>query len=75
MNNKRRQQLKEWIRSMEQKKRELERILSDEEDSFDMMPEGLKGTMNGMNSEEAIDKMNDAVVCIEEAVEAIEEII
>ena len=75
MNNKRRQQLKEWIRSTEQKKRELERILSDEEDSFDMMPEGLKGTMNGMNSEEAIDKMNDAVVCIEEAVEAIEEII
>ena len=75
MNNKRRQQLREWIKSMEQKKRELERILSDEEDSFDMMPEGLKGTMNGMNSEEAIDKMNDAVTCIEEAVESIEEII
>jgi hypothetical protein len=75
MNNKRRQQLREWTKSMEQKKRELERILSDEEDSFDMMPEGLKGTMNGMNSEEAIDKMNDAVTCIEEAVESIEEII
>lgn len=75
MNNKRRQQLKEWIKSMEQKKRELERILSDEEDYFDMMPENLQSSMNGMNSEEAIDKMNDAVVCIEEAVEAIEEII
>ena len=75
MNNKRRQQLKEWIKSMEQKKRELERILSDEEDYFDMMPENLQGSMNGMNSEEAIDKMNDAIVCIEEAVEAIEEIV
>ena len=75
MNNKRRQQLKVWVQGVEQKKRELERILSDEEDSFDMMPEGLKGTMNGMNSEEAIDQMNNAVACIEEAVEAIEEII
>lgn len=75
MNNKRRQQLKEWIKNMEQKKRELEKILSDEEDYFDMMPENLQGSMNGMSSEEAIDKMNDAVVCIEEAVEAIEEII
>ena len=75
MNNKRRQQLKVWVGDIEKKKRELERILSDEEDSFDMMPEGLKGTMNGMNSEEAIDQMNDAVACIEEAVEAIEEII
>jgi hypothetical protein len=75
MNNKRRQQLKEWIKSIEQKKRELEKICSDEEDSFEMMPEGLKGTLNGMNSEEAIDKMNDAIVCIEEAVEAVEEII
>jgi hypothetical protein len=40
-----------------------------------MLPEGLKGAPNGMNSEEAIDKMNDAIVCIEEAVESIEEII
>jgi hypothetical protein len=75
MNNKRRQQLKMWIQAIELKKRELEKILSDEEDSFEMMPEGIKGTLNGMNSEEAIDKMNDAIVCIEEAVETIEEII
>ena len=75
MNNKRRQQLKEWIKRIEVIKRELESILSDEEDSFEMMPVGIKGTLNGMNSEEAIDKMNDAIVCIEEAVEVIEEII
>lgn len=75
MNNKRRQQLKEWIKRIEIVKSELESICSDEEDSFEMMPEGLKGTLNGMNSEEAIDKMNDAIICVEEAVEAIEEII
>lgn len=75
MNNKRRQQLKEWIKRLEAIKNELESICSDEEDSFEMMPEGLKGTLNGMNSEEAIDKMNDAIVCIEEAVESIEGVI
>jgi hypothetical protein len=75
MNNKRRQQLKEWVRCVEDVKSKLESILSDEEEYFDMMPENLQGSINGMNSEEAIDKMNDAIVCIEEAVEAIEEII
>lgn len=75
MNKNRRQQLREWIKRIDIIKNELESICSDEEESFDMMPEGLKGTINGMNSEEAIDKMNDAIVCIEEAVEAIEDII
>lgn len=75
MNNTRRKQLREWIKRIEVIKGELELICSDEEDSFEMMPEGLKYASNGMNSEEAIEKMNDAIVCIEEAVEAIEEII
>ena len=75
MNKNRRQQLREWIKRIEAIKSELESICSDEEDSFEMMPEGFKGTTNGMNSEEAIDKMNDAIICIEEAVETIEEII
>ena len=75
MNNKRRQQLKVWIEKIEAIKSELESICSDEEYSFDMMPEGFKSTVNGMNSEEAIDKMNNAITCIEETVESIEEII
>ena len=75
MNNKRRQQLRKLIERMEAAKNELESILSDEEEYFDTMPENLQGSTNGMNSEEAIEKMNDAVTCIEEAVESIEEII
>lgn len=74
MNNKRRQQLKMWIERIEAIKSELESICSDEEEYFDKL-ENLQSGPNGMNSEEAIDKMNDAIVCIEEAVEAIEEII
>lgn len=75
MNKNRRQLLKLWIKRMEDLKRNLEEIISDEEEYFDMMPENLQGSTNGMNSEEAIDKMNDAIVCLEEAVEAIEEIL
>ena len=75
MNNKRRQQLRKLIEKMETLKNELESIESDEQDYFDGMPENLQGSTNGMNSEEAIDKMADAIVCVEEAIEAIEEII
>lgn len=75
MNNKRRQQLRKLIEKMEILKSELETIESDEQEYFDMMPENLQGSTNGMNSEEAIDKMSDAITCVEEAIEAIEEII
>ena len=74
MNNKRRLQLREWIKRIDVIKSELESICSDEEEYFERL-ENLQSSPNGMNSEEAIDKMNDAIVCIEEAVEAIEEII
>ena len=74
MNNKRRQQLREWIEKIESIKSELETICSDEEEYFDRL-ENLQSSPNGMNSEEAIDKMNDAITCVEEAVEAIEEIV
>jgi hypothetical protein len=75
MNNKRRQQLRDLISKMEVLKNELEIIESDEQDYFDGMPENLQGSTNGMNSEEAIDKMADAIICVEEAIDAIKEII
>lgn len=75
MNNSRRQQLKRWIQEMEIIKHKLEAICEEEEMAFDSMPEGLQGTLNGMNSEEAIEKMNDAISCVEDAVNYIEEII
>ncbi len=75
MNNSRRKQLRQLIEKMETLKKELEVVESDEQEYFDSMPENLQGSMNGMNSEEALDKMADAIVCVEEAIEAIEEII
>ena len=75
MNKNRRQLLKSGVKRLEDLKGNLEEILSEEEEYFDMMPENLQGSINGMNSEEAIDKMNDAIVCLEEAAEAVEEIL
>lgn len=75
MNKNRRQQLRRLIEKMEILKTELEAIESDEQEYFDSMPENLQGSMNGMNSEEALNKMADAIICVEEAIEAIEEII
>lgn len=75
MNNERRKKLKEWLKKAGILKEELESICSDEEMSYDMMPENLQGTVNGMNSEEAIDKMNEAIDCLNDATSAVEEII
>lgn len=80
MNKNRRQQLKEWksratlwAEQGEALKGELESICSDEEMYFDCMPENLQGSMNGMNSEEAIDKMNEAIECLDNAIEYVNE--
>ena len=75
MNKTRRQQLKELVEGINIIKNQLESILCDEEMYFDMMPENLQGSVNGMNSEESIDKMNEAIESIEEAIGSIEEII
>lgn len=75
MNKTRRQQLKELVEGINIIKNQLESILFDEEMYFDMMPENLQGSVNGMNSEESIDKMNEAIESIEEAIGLIEDII
>ena len=75
MNNERRKKIREWLKRAGILKRELELICSEEEMSYDMMPENLQGTINGMNSEEAIDKMNEAIDYLNDATDAVEEII
>ena len=74
MNKNRRLQLRKLIEKMETLKDELEVIESDEQEYFDSMPENLQGSMNGMNSEEALDKISEAIACVEEAINAIGEI-
>lgn len=39
----------------------LEDVLYDEEDAYDNIPENLQGSWRAMESEEAIDALNDAI--------------
>ena len=74
MNNARRKQLKEWCDKATELKEELNNILLDEQNSYDNMPENLQGSIRGMNSEEAIDQIEDAINNLEDAIDIISEI-
>lgn len=75
MNNNRRAELRSIIKKMESLKGELEKVESDEQEYYYGMPENLQGSMNGMNSEEALDKIAESIVCLEDAIESIEGIV
>lgn len=74
MNKLRRTKLKTWKIKAETLKDELDTILSEEQEAFDNMPEGLQCSARGEASEEAIGLMEDAASSIEEAIDAIGEI-
>ena len=75
MNKVRRQELSKCLSDLETIKDVLENIRYDEEEYFNNMPENLQSSQRGIDSEDAIDKMNDAVSAIEEAVGYVIEII
>lgn len=75
MNNSRRKELRRIIESFENEKQQLDIVINNEQDSFDNLTDSLQQTMRGQQMEEYIDKMNEAIVCIEDAIELIEEVI
>lgn len=75
MNNSRRKELRRIIESFENEKQKLDIVINNEQDSFDNLTDSLQQTMRGQQMEEYIDKMNEAIVCIEDAIELIEEVI
>ena len=75
MNNLRRKELRRIIESFENEKQKLDIVINNEQDSFDNLTDSLQQTMRGQQMEEYIDKMNEAIVCIEDAIELIEEVI
>ena len=74
MNNTRRKEIKKAIAIIKTSIDLLESILTDEEEAFDNMLDGVKTSDNGIASEEAQDNLNDAIATLEEAVECLEEI-
>ena len=56
-------------------KSEVENILADEEFAYDSMPENLQYSMRGMNSEEAIDLLNETLEKLDEVTDLLSSII
>ena len=74
MNKARIKQLINWKKKAEELKEELESILYDEQDYFDNMPENLQGSMKGIDSEEAINQLEDAISTLEETIDSVDNI-
>lgn len=53
----------------------LSSILSEEQDAFDNMPEGLQSSYRGMCSEDAIDSMEEASDKLDEVIELLNDIV
>ena len=54
---------------------ELSSILSEEQDAFDNMPEGLQSSYRGMCSEDAIDNMEETSEKLDEVIELLGDIV
>ena len=70
MNNKRRKEIANAIRQIENV---VSSILADEEEAFDNMPEGLQESERGDISQEAQDNLSNAINALEEAIICLED--
>jgi hypothetical protein len=80
MNNKRRQRLEainasltNLIASLEEEKSKIEDVLDEETECKDNIPENLQGSERYENAEAACDALESAIICIEDAIENIED--
>ena len=74
MNKIRRKRINNVIEKLIELNTELEDILSEEEDSYDSMGEGLQCSEVGETSEEAQEHLNEAKDCLENAIDELREI-
>lgn len=60
MNNDRRNRIRKLISQLEEINSEINEILSEEQDAFDNMPEGLQSSERGDLAQEAISNLENA---------------
>ena len=68
MNNQRRKEIKNVVKELENIKNTINSILIDEQFCYDNMPENLQGSTRAINSEDAIDNLNDACDLIDDVI-------
>ena len=74
MNKQRRQKIRDIRKEIETCKENLQKILDEEQDYFDNMPENLQGSMKGSDSEDAIDTMESCIEDLENIIKELTEI-
>ena len=74
MNKQRRKKINDNINILGSIKSNLESILSDEEYSFENMPENLQGSIRGEESENAIDLLYEAINNLDDIMNSLTEI-
>ena len=74
MNKQRKQKIRDVRKEIENCKDNLQKILDEEQDYFDNMPENLQGSMRGSDSEEAIDIMESCIEDLENIISELTEI-
>lgn len=74
MNKQRRTEIANIVTELEILKERLDKVLSEEQDVFDNMPENLQYSMRGEESQEAIDNMDGAMSDLENVISQLEDI-
>lgn len=74
MNKKRKSELIKISEELESLFNRIDSIYDDEQSAFDSMPENLQGSDKGIESEEAIDAMDEAKEYIQDAIDKLSEI-
>ena len=74
MNKQRRQKIRDVRKEIENCKDNLQKILDEEQDYFDNMPENLQGSVRGSDSEDAIDAMESCIEDLENIIKELMEI-
>jgi hypothetical protein len=75
MNDARRKEIQRALTLIEQAKDILRETLLQEQDDFDSMPEDLQNNETGQRAEDAIDALERAATCCDDAMSACEEVI
>ena len=74
VNKQRRQKIRDVKKEIENCKENLQKILDEEQDYFDNMPENLQGSVRGSDSEDAIDTMESCIEDLENIIKELTEI-
>ncbi len=75
MNNYRRNEISKIIHSLEDLKAKIEELHSEEQESFDNMPENLQNSERGENMQSALYSFDEAESSIDETLDALNEIV